>query len=253
MSVNKNKGLMFVLPSIAGMFLFYIYPFARSLLRSFSNGIYAYSSLFSSEAFLLAAQNTALFLVLGLILIGILSLGLAFIFQNMTTSGVSALLLPMLLPSGIIVLFVNAVTGEWSGGVESFVGLLGIYLWKNTGYCLIILLAGLACVEKASIEAAKLDGASHVRIFLQVQFPQIRSFSCFSVLIALTNSFKIFRESYLLFGDQPPDSVYMMQNFRYNNFLAANDQRLAAVSVILIICIGIPILLLLRYGGKNDA
>ena len=72
MSVNKNKGLMFVLPSIAGMFLFYIYPFARSLLRSFSNGIYAYSSLFSSEAFLLAAQNTALFLVLGLILIGIL-------------------------------------------------------------------------------------------------------------------------------------------------------------------------------------
>lgn len=252
MSVSKRKGILFVLPSVIGVTVFYLYPLGRTLLRSFSNGTYTYSSLIGSEAFLLAITNTGLFLLLGVGILFMMALFLAVVFQNRIRSGVSFSLLPMLLPSGVIVLFINAIAGEWMVNEGSFWGLLILYLWKNTGYCLMLLLAGLSCIDHAVLEAAKLEGASTSRIFWQIQFPQIHSFTCFGVLIAITNSFKIFRESYLLYGEQPPDSVYFLQNLMYNNFLSANDQRLAAISMLLIIGVGIPILLLLRYGGKYE-
>ena len=42
----------------------------------------------------------------------------------------------------------------------------------------------------------------------------------------------MYRESYLLFGDYPHESVYLMQNYMNNNFYAVNYQRLSTASIL---------------------
>ena len=60
----------------------------------------------------------------------------------------------------------------------------------------------------------------------------------------------MFRESYLLYGYYPPDEVYMMQNFFFNNFQRLNYQRLSAGATVTVV-----LLLILNYfvfrGGER--
>ena len=59
-------------------------------------------------------------------------------------------------------------------------------------------------------------------------------------ILSIINSFKVFREIYLLTGNYPYDGLYMMQHFMNNMFNSADYQRLSAAAVLLAIVIVIP-------------
>ena len=65
------------------------------------------------------------------------------------------------------------------------------------------------------------------------------------------NIFKMYRESYLLFGDYPHKSVYMIQNFMNNNFQSVNYQRLSAASVLFFLLISVGIFFIARRRTQN--
>ena len=50
---------------------------------------------------------------------------------------------------------------------------------------------------------------------------------------SLINSFKVFREVYLLTGDYPYDTLYMLQHFMNNTFKALDYQKLSAAAIIM--------------------
>jgi multiple sugar transport system permease protein len=68
----------------------------------------------------------------------------------------------------------------------------------------------------------------------------------------MINSFKVFREAYLLGGDYPHQKIYMLQHFMNNNFTNLNYQRLSTASVLMGVFIVFLVYILYKFEGKNN-
>lgn len=190
----RNRRLLFLLPGLAGVTVFYLLPFLEVVRRSFlrsGNGAFAgmdnYSAVLHNAAFVLAVRNTAVYMAVGVPLLMGISLVLAMLLRGLTTRRkfVSAMLLPMAVPAAVMVLVLRilidrqgAVNGILAGlaerlsSVPAFEGIdyldsgwaivivLCSFLWKNAGYMVILWLAGLSALPKEIEEAARVDGAN---------------------------------------------------------------------------------------------
>lgn len=67
----------------------------------------------------------------------------------------------------------------------------------------------------------------------------------FVILMSIMNTFKIFRESYLIAGDYPHDSIYTLQHYMNNMFLAMDVQKLSAAATLMVTAIFILVTMLL--------
>ncbi len=94
--------------------------------------------------------------------------------------------------------------------VKDFVmpALIILGLWTWVGYNSLFFLAGLQNVPDDLKEAARIDGASTVRVFWHITIPFLRPVFVFVVITGLIGSFSLFSQPYLLFdsGSGPQDS-----------------------------------------------
>jgi multiple sugar transport system permease protein len=71
-------------------------------------------------------------------------------------------------------------------------------------------------------------------------------------ILSLINSFKVFREVYLLAGDYPYGGLYMLQHFMNNTFRSLDYQKLSSAAVlmaiVMVIIIGVLFILENRFG-----
>ena len=262
-------GLLLASPAVVGLLAFLVLPFGYTFLRSFTTGLgwgrfvglENYAQLFGNRLFLLALMNTFLFLACGLALILPLSLFLALLLQKAGKWGkplALALLFPMVLPVSAIVIVVNLVFAEngllsqltgpypWMDPPFAFAILLGLYLWKNVGIAVVILLAGLTTIPGELYESANMDGAGKWARLTKVTLPLLRPEILVVTLLSTLNSFKNFREAYVLGGDHPHESIYMLQHFMNNNFENMNFPRLSVAAVVFFVLLFCLYALLLK-------
>ena len=186
-------------------------------------GLENYKDVIHNEAFQLAAKNTGVFIGVCIPLLMILSLALAlFIYENPRTESFlkTGFLIPMAIPVASVVLMwkflfenrgiINGLLVDlglspvnWMDSNAAFWILVGSYIWKNLGYNIILWLASLSAVNPALREAAMLDGAGFWQRFYYVFFPQLKKAAFVIIVLAVLNSFKVFREAYLVAGDYP--------------------------------------------------
>ena len=262
-------GLLLASPVVVGLLAFLVLPFGYTFLRSFTTGLgwgrfvglENYAQLFGNRLFLLALKNTFLFLACGLALILPLSLFLALLLQKAGKWGkplALALLFPMVLPVSAIVIVVNLVFAEngllsqmtgptpWMDSPFAFVILLGLYLWKNVGIGVVILLAGLTTIPGELYESANMDGAGKWARLTKVTLPMLRPELLVVTILSTLNAFKNFREAFVLGGDHPHESIYMLQHFMNNNFENMNFPRLSVAAVVFFILLFCLYALLLK-------
>lgn len=127
---------------------------------------------------------------------------------------------------------IDWMKSEWARGVLSVA-----YLWKNVGYNIILFLAGLQSIPKDYYETADLEGAGPFRKLSTITLVYLTPTMCFVVLMSIINSFKIFRETYLIAGDYPHDSIYMIQHYMNNMFFSLDVQKLTAAATLMVGCI----------------
>lgn len=277
---EMKKGLPFLLPSLAGVSVFVLLPSADVVRRSVTTvitgefvGLENFRRVFSNRAFLMAAGNTVRFVAVCLPLLIGLSLLIALLLRKVRHIQLlkTAYLLPMAVPAAAAVLIWNMLFDErgivngWllALGRESvsfmdtgaaFYILVLSYLWKNIGYTIILWLAGLAAIPVSMVEAARVDGAGELRCFFQIIFPNLRPALYTITVLSFLNSFKVFREAYLVAGSYPHDSMYMLQHLFNNWFLDLDLDKMAAAAV----CMGAVLLcfiLLLQslWDKKGDS
>ncbi len=281
--VNKRpvSGL-FLAPSVLGVLVFFVLPFLVVIYFSFVNNSIAkkfvgfdnYVSVFENSAFRTALGNTLLFSVVAVPLVVILSMLLALLLD----SGIpikshlrSCFLTPLMVPTASIVLIwqvlfdykgvVNAIVTRFGGSqvewLKSSAGIFVIillFLWKNLGYNMVLFLAALGNVPRDSIEAAALDGAGRFKIFYHVKLRYMSPMITFTTILSMINSFKVFREVYMLTGDYPVGALYMLQHYMNNTLASADYQKLSTAAIymsfIMIIVIGI-MFLIEHHVGKD--
>ena len=268
------KHFLFLLPSLVGVACFVMLPFGKVVLLSFFNlltgkfaGLQNYTAVFHNGAFLLAAANTVRFMAVGLPLLLLVSLGLALMISG--DPGLDKCkylyLLPMAVPAATMVLvwkllfsgqgFLNSFLEthvDFLGEESAFIILVGSYLWKNLGYTVVLWLAGLKSVPTEILDAAKVDGAGKIKGFFLITLPCLRG-SMFTILVvSLLNSFKVFREVYLVGGAYPQRSIYMLQNVFSNWYMNLEHDKLAAGAVLLAVVLGAVSLLLQRLWDREE-
>ncbi|MDE7365051.1 MAG: sugar ABC transporter permease [Ruminococcus sp.] len=263
-----------ILPSLIGVLIFFIVPFGIVINYSLINnpitnefvGLENYQKLFQTVAFKKAASNTAEFSLVSVPLAIILSLWLAVMLER-KIPGRSIMrtffLSPLMVPTASVVLvwqvlfhthgtlnqIIEAFGGQGVDWVKSAHGqiiIIVMFLWKNIGYNMILFMSALAAIPKDIIEVAELEGASKLYQFIHIKLRYLSPTILFVLILSLINSFKIFREVYLLTGDYPYDKMYMLQHFMNNTFNSLDYQKLSAAAVVfsLVMIVIIAVLLI---------
>ena len=277
---SKKVGWFFLLPSLCGVVFFQLAPFIDVVRRSFLEamnqnfvGFDNYKTVLNNKAFQLAAGNTIKFLAICIPSLLLFSLLLSFSLSKLKRHGEfikTSFLVPMAIPVASVVLLWKALfhnnglinkglvaIGEmpidWLNTEIAFYVLVVSYLWKNCGYNMVLWLAGLNGIPDSQYEAASIDGCGSFAKLWYITLPNLRgTFFTVSVL-SLINSFKVFREAYLIAGDYPNETIYMIQHLFNHWFVSLDIQKMCAAAVMMTVVILIIILILKQFGGKEDS
>lgn len=276
-SSERRGAVWFLLPSLTGLTIFVLAPFVDTVRRSFCSalgtdwvGLENYRQVVGNAAFRLAAANTARLIGTGLpILLGV-SLALALmvraaggrVFQT-------TFLLPMAVPVSAVTLLWRVLFSErglanafltalgrqpisFLGSNAAFWVLLGTYLWKNAGYDMILWLAGLDAISRERYEAAAVDGAGPLAQFWYITLPGLAPMAGVVGLLSLVNTFRVFREAYLVAGNYPHESIYLLQHLFNNWFLDLDMGRITAAAVLMVLTLLAVIALFRRSWRLRD-
>ncbi len=271
---------LFLLPSAAGMLVFYILPFFVIIYYSLiSNPIKKdfvfldnFTALLKNSAFRQASVNTLKFSAVAVPLAVILSLVLALaLMRNIPLKSQlrTVFLSPMMVPVASIIL-IWQVMFHYNGTANEILALFGaepidwlksdfsqlvvilLFLWKNLGYNMILFMSALSVIPNDVLEVAELEGASGMQIFFKIKLRYLSSTMIFVTLMSIINSFKIFREVFLLTGSYPYDSLYMLQHFMNNVFKGLEYQKLSAAAIIMALAVSVIIALLLFIDNRIE-
>ncbi len=256
---SQDIFLLFVIPSLLGMVVFLFVPlidvFRRSFCQGVSNhfwGLKNYAIIFHNKSFILAVVNTLKFEVICLPLLLFVSLLVAVGVHNTKNSFVKyALLVPMAIPANSVaviwkVLFekhgiINEILTDifhikainFLDSENAFLILVLTYLWKNIGYSMLIWMVGLSAIPNNIYEAASIDGAGSFVKFFKITLPNLKGSLYALSVLSFASSFRVFREAYLISGNYPNESIYLMQHLFNNWFQKLDIGKLAAASSVI--------------------
>lgn len=273
------KALMFILPSMLGVCLFWIIPYLDVIRRSFYSavggeftGLENYKTIFENQAFRLAAGNTLRFFCICIPILVALSLFVAVLLsreQRHLQLKKSLFLLPMAIPVASVVLLwkllfhrqgllnhllsLFSVKGvDWMNTGASFWVLIISYIWRNLGYDVVLWAAGISGIPKSLYEAAKVDGAGEWMCFWKITMPNLMGSLFTIVVLSLLNGFKVFREAYLVAGDYPQQDMYLLQHLFNNWYRDLAVDKMAAAAVVTGMLILVLILALQKAWTKEE-
>ncbi|MBP3380663.1 MAG: sugar ABC transporter permease [Ruminococcus sp.] len=267
-----------IVPSLIGVLIFFLIPFGIVIYYSFINnpvtaefvGLDNYTALLKNVAFKKAVSNTAAFTLISVPLAVILSLWLASLLER-KIPGKSIirtfLLSPLMVPTASVVLVWQVLFhnhGTLNSIIETFGGqgidwlksshgqviIIAMFLWKNLGYNMILFMSALASVPKDILEVAELEGAGKFYQFIHIKLRYLSPTILFVFILSLINSFKIFREVYLLTGDHPYSKLYMLQHFMNNTFNSIDYQKLSAAAILFALVMIVVMAVLMAADNK---
>ena len=281
--IFKIKGAAFMAPSALGILTFFVVPFMVIIYYSMVDnpvrrnfvGFDNFISLITNSAFKEAAFNTLVFSLIAVPAAVILSL-LAMLL-DMGIPGKSrfrtVFLCPLMVPVASVVIVwqvmfhtngalneIISVFGanpvDWMNSKYNVLIILSLFLWKNLGYNMVLFMAAFANIPEDLIEVSRLEGAGAWTIFFKIKLRYLSPTIFFVAVLSLINSFKIFREVYLLTGGYPYGNIYYLQHFMNNQFEALNYQKLSTaaviMSIVMVIIIGILFIAENKFGKEVE-
>lgn len=237
----KKYFPVFLLPITIAFTFAFVIPFAMGVGLSFTEftavtdakwvGFQNYISAFSSSSdFLYALGFTALFTVVSVVTVNVLSFALALLLSRGirgTNLFRSVFFMPNLI-GGIVLgyiwnLLINAVLSSFGVDITykaeyGFWGLVILTNWQLIGYMMVIYVAGLQNVPHDLIEAAQIDGASPAKTLFSVKIPMVMPSITICMFLTLTNSFKMFDQNLALTAGAPERETEMLALNIYNTF-----------------------------------
>ncbi|WP_336158059.1 carbohydrate ABC transporter permease [Amycolatopsis sp. VC5-11] len=275
---------LFVLPFVLVFLAFSVYPLFFTLRLSFTDwhgsgaahwiGFDNYRYLLTSNGFWSSLGNSGvlwLLIVPAQIVLAVLVAVLLNAIKRLRGFYRVAFVVPFVTPLVAvaqiwIVLFdqnngaVNAVLGAvglppvgWlvtSGWAKPTLALL--FLWKTTGFVVLIVLSGLQQIDRGLYEAASLDGAGRIRQLWSITVPLLRRSLMFSVVLQTLAVFQMFAEPYVVTQGGPYTSTTTAGLYLYNHITHADLGTGAANSFLLVIIVMAVSLLFVRLLRAED-
>ena len=273
---NLGAVLLFVLPALIPLFIFWIYPILRSVWLSFTDWDFMtpdynfiwfknYTSLLKDSRFYEALWNTLVFTAGTLFPTIVGGLGLALLLRrNFKGSGVFKFVLfsPWMTPTVAISIVWTWIFREDGGLANQVLGLFGlpalkwisssdtamlsviiVTVWKSLGYAMIFYLSALEKVPEELYEASALDGAKPWRQFLDMTLPGISPTTFFLMIITMVNSLQAYDQIQILTQGGPSGStrtlLYMYYQLGFQEFKMGQATATAVIMIIITVILSL--------------
>ena len=273
---NLGAVLLFVLPALIPLFIFWIYPILRSVWLSFTDWDFMtpdynfiwfknYTSLLKDSRFYEALWNTLVFTAGTLFPTIIGGLGLALLLRrNFKGSGVFKFVLfsPWITPTVAISIVWTWIFREDGGLANQVLGLFGlpalkwisssdtamlsviiVTVWKSLGYAMIFYLSALEKVPEELYEASALDGAKPWRQFLDMTLPGISPTTFFLMIITMVNSLQAYDQIQILTQGGPSGStrtlLYMYYQLGFEEFKMGQATSVAVIMIVITVLLSL--------------
>ncbi|MGD6964481.1 carbohydrate ABC transporter permease [Fictibacillus phosphorivorans] len=239
----------FLLPNFIGFLVFIGIPILTSLGLSFTKwdllstpefiGLDNYKGIIEDAEFWSALKNTLLFIVAYLPTVLIVALGIAMLLnKNMKGRAFfrAAYFIPVVSSWVAVSLIWKWLFNPTYGLVNYFLSWFGIIgpdwlqdpqwamiavvltsVWKDTGFVMVLFLAGLQNISETYYEAAEIDGASPFKKFLHITIPLLTPTTFFILIISLINSFQVFDQIMIMTEGGPAGSTTVLVQKIYNH------------------------------------
>jgi len=234
-----------------------------------------YAYLLTNDSFWASLGNSAVLWVLIIPVQLALALVVAVLLNSAMTRLRSfyrvALLVPFVTPLVAVAQIWVVVFDQDHGAVNSILGAAGLpdvgwlttslwakptlallFLWKTTGFIVIILLSGLQSINGAVYEAAQLDGASPARQLWSITVPLVRRTLLFAVVLQTLAVFQMFAEPFVVTQGGPYGSTTTAGLFLYNHINRADLGTGAANSFLLVVLVMALSLVFVRLLRSED-
>lgn len=295
---NSNKkyqyiGLLFILPWLIGISVLELFPLLYSFYLSFTEysiintpkfiGTENYIHMFTSDPEFYNSLKVTFFYVLIAVPLKISFALLVAILLNFNLKGMSlfrtVFYLPSILGGSIAVAilwrflfaeqglingvlsFLNLPTNNWLGNPDTSLLTISLLTVWQFGSSMVLFLAGLKQVPNELYEAARVDGASRIRIFFSITLPLLTPILLFNIIMQMINAFQEFTAAFVITNGGPLYSTYLYGVMLYENaFKFMKMGYASALSWVLFIIILMFTLLLFKSSkqwvfyqdGRND-
>lgn len=277
-------GLLFVLPCVLFVAVFFLTPLIMTAWMSLNNwpllgthhfiGLGNYQELISDHAFWSALGFTFKYALVVTPLIFLVAFGLALMVQR-PVRGVglfrTAYFLPVVVGLGtasvLWVWLLNGQVGVFNAVAQalhltsepiSYLNSPGsalmttalMIVWKTAGLSMLLLLIGLQAIPRDLYEAATIDGASAWQRLIRVTLPLMRRTFALALVLSVTGSLLAFDQFYILTHGGPQSStvtaVYWIYNTSFSSFRLGYGAALSLVLLLILVLVSVAQLYLLR-------
>ncbi|WP_394870426.1 carbohydrate ABC transporter permease [Clostridium butyricum] len=269
---NLMRVLMFILPALIPLGVFWLFPMGQAIFMSFTDwdymssaynivGFENYRNIFSDSMFYDALKNTLLFtlgtlvptIALGLLAAVILrkkitgsAIYKAIIFSPWVTPTVvisivwSWIFEPQYGLANYILQLLNMPKSQWLQSSDTaMTAVILVTVWKGFGWAMIFYLTALERVPKELYEAAAVDGAGSWQKFKKITLPLISPTTFFLTIITTINSIQAYDQIQVLTQGGPSGStrtiLYLYYQTAFENF---NIGEATSIAVIILLIIG---------------
>lgn len=275
---TRRWSALFFSPAIIIIGVFILIPMVMTVWISFHEwsmftpitdmtwvGLENYSGVFADSTRVQALGNTAMYVVLSIVITVPFALLIALLlyFPKLKGKGIVRTLLfaTYVIPTIAIVIIWSNIYAPGYGPLSTMIAAVGIEppgwlsdpswalvslvifnVWQMLGYYVILLIAGLTQINEELYEAARIDGAGVIRQTWSITIPLLRPSLIFVVLMTFINSIQVFDPIYLLTQGGPANSTNMVsfeiQRTAFQYGMAGQSSALAVSLFLMIIAVG---------------
>lgn len=283
---DTKIALLFILPASIGQVIFYFWPLVRGVWLSFTSwdiltparfvGLANYQQMLQDPVFWNAVRVTLLYVVINIGVQIVVALVLAVLMQRLSRSVIlrSVVLAPYMVSNVVAALVFLWILDFQLGIGNQLLASLGldrigfftneawvittialVNVWRHMGYTALLLFAGLQAIPDTVYEAARVDGASELRMFFSITLPLLRPILGLVLIISVIGSFQVFDTVAVTTNGGPVDSSRVLQLYIYDNaFGQFNFGYASALSVALLVILLVVTFLQYRVtrAGQTD-
>jgi multiple sugar transport system permease protein len=244
---DTRLAILFILPALLGFLVFMVWPTLRGIYLSFTkfnlltppkfNGLDNYIRMVQDPVFWNALKVTIYYVIVNIGVQTVFALIIAVMMQRLTKkTWLRGIVLTPYLVSNVVAALIFLWVLDFQLGIfNKFLGFIGldkiaflsdsnwviptialINVWHYVGYTALLIFAGLQTIPETMYEAARMDGASEIRMFRSITIPLLRPVLALVLIITVVGSFQVFDTVAVTTKGGPVDSSRVLQYYIYD-------------------------------------
>ena len=285
---EKLKAFSFLAPALLIYIIIIVFPGIYSVVLSLFEwngvaekrfvGLANYVKLFTNDdIFRIALKNNVIWIVLTVCITVVLALILALVLNGKFTGRIvyrSIFYFPYMLSWIVIGIIWKWMYNPNFGMINTFLGAVGLdslkgsylsnpkialycifaaALWQGLGQPMLYFLAGLQTMSSDVLEAAKIDGAGKINLFIRIIVPMLKETFVIVLATQIIASMKVYDIIYVMTDSGPANSTQTLATYMYNQTFSYNNlgmgSTVATIMVIIMMFIIVPYVI---FSTKED-